>query len=97
MVAAFNNSSLGFVQLEQKVEGLLDAYADLKNPDFARVAQSIGFWGLAVDNADELDAAVARSSTGKLHGRRHHSCVIFPWTFSSMRRPTLRNSDHARR
>jgi pyruvate dehydrogenase (quinone) len=58
-VAVFNNSSLGFVELEQKVEGLLDAYTNLKNPDFARVAESIGFWGMAVDNADELDAAVA--------------------------------------
>jgi pyruvate dehydrogenase (quinone) len=58
-VAVFNNSSLGFVELEQKAEGLLDAYTNLKNPDFARVAQSIGFWGMAVDNADELDAAIA--------------------------------------
>jgi len=58
-IVVFNNSSLGFVELEQKVEGLLDAYTDLKNPDFARVAESIGFWSMRVDNADGLDAAVA--------------------------------------
>lgn len=58
-VAVFNNSSLGFVELEQKVEGLLDAYTDLKNPDFACVAEAIGFWGRTVRDAEALDEAVA--------------------------------------
>ena len=57
-VVVFNNASLGFVELEQKVEGLLDAYTDLKNPDFARVAEAIGFWGRSVRDAEELDGAV---------------------------------------
>ena len=57
-VAVFNNSSLGFVELEQKVEGLLDSYTDLKNPDFARVAQAIGFTAIRVDKADLLESAV---------------------------------------
>lgn len=57
-IAVYNNGSLGFVELEQKVEGLLDAYTDLKNPDFARVAEAIGIHGLRVDKAAELDAAV---------------------------------------
>ena len=39
-IAVFNNGSLGFVELEMKVEGLLDTYTNLKNPDFARVAAS---------------------------------------------------------
>jgi pyruvate dehydrogenase (quinone) len=41
-VAVFNNGALGFVEIEQKVEGLLDAYTDLHNPDFGRVAEAIG-------------------------------------------------------
>jgi pyruvate dehydrogenase (quinone) len=57
-VCIFNNSSLGFVELEQKVEGLLDAYTDLQNPDFARVAESIGFWGRRVEKSSDLAAAV---------------------------------------
>ena len=57
-VAVFNNSSLGFVELEQKVEGLLDAYTDLKNPDFALVARAMGFWARTVTDADALEAAV---------------------------------------
>ena len=57
-IVVFNNSSLGFVELEQKVEGLLDSYTDLKNPDFGKVAESIGLWGRHVDDPAELDAAV---------------------------------------
>ncbi|TFW16595.1 thiamine pyrophosphate-dependent enzyme [Duganella callida] len=57
-VAVYNNGSLGFVELEQKVEGLLDAYTDLKNPDFARVAQALGIYGQRVESADQLEEAV---------------------------------------
>lgn len=54
----YNNASLGFVELEQKVEGLLDAFTALTNPDFGRVAESIGMWGRRVEREDELDAAL---------------------------------------
>lgn len=57
-VAVFNNGALDFVEIEQKVEGLLDAYTDLVNPDFSRVAEAIGFRGWRVENAEDLDSAV---------------------------------------
>jgi pyruvate dehydrogenase (quinone) len=57
-VAVYNNGALDFVEIEQKVEGLLDAYTDLVNPDFARVAEAIGFRGWRVEKAEYLDAAV---------------------------------------
>jgi pyruvate dehydrogenase (quinone) len=57
-IAVFNNSSLGFVELEMKVEGLLDAYTNLENPDFARVAQAMGFHAQRVEQAEDLEAAV---------------------------------------
>ncbi|NIJ08185.1 pyruvate dehydrogenase (quinone) [Sphingomonas vulcanisoli] len=57
-VVVFNNSSLAFVELEMKVEGLLDSYTDLKNPDFGRVAEACGLWGRRVEKAEDLDAAV---------------------------------------
>jgi pyruvate dehydrogenase (quinone) len=57
-VAVFNNGSLGFVDLEQKVEGLLDAYTDLNNPDFAKVAEAIGLWGRRVERPEEISPAV---------------------------------------
>jgi pyruvate dehydrogenase (quinone) len=58
-VAVFNNGSLGFVELEQKVEGLLDAYTDLHNPNFARVAEAIGMWGIRVEDPTALEEAVS--------------------------------------
>ncbi|MGN8159909.1 thiamine pyrophosphate-dependent enzyme [Salinisphaera sp. RV14] len=58
-IVIFNNSSLGFVELEQKVDGLLDAYTELKNPDFGALAHAIGLWGRKVEAKHELDGAVA--------------------------------------
>lgn len=54
-----NNASLNFVELEQKVEGLLDNYTDLLNPDFARLAEVIGFHGRKVTRSG-LETAVQK-------------------------------------
>lgn len=57
-VIVYNNGSLGFVEMEQKVEGLLDAFTELKNPDFARLAEAMGIYGRRVESADTLDEAI---------------------------------------
>jgi pyruvate dehydrogenase (quinone) len=57
-IAVFNNSSLGFVEMEMKVEGLLNAYTDLVNPDFSKVAQAIGFHAQRVERDEDLEDAV---------------------------------------
>jgi len=57
-LVVFNNSALFFVELEQRVEGMLEAFTNLQNPDFARVAESIGLWGRKVSHGEELEAAV---------------------------------------
>ena len=57
-IVVFNNSSLNFVELEQKVEGLVDHYTDLQNPDFAKLAESIGIKGWKVNEPEELESAV---------------------------------------
>lgn len=54
----FNNESLGFVEMEQRVEGLLDAFTGLKNPDFSKVAQTLGLEGFRVDKNDQLEEAM---------------------------------------
>jgi pyruvate dehydrogenase (quinone) len=56
-VAVFNNGSLGFVELEMKAEEL-DAYTNLQNPDFAGVAQAIGFHARRLERAEDLEAAI---------------------------------------
>lgn len=57
-VVVYNNASLNFVELEQKVEGLLDNYTGLLNPDFGRLAEVIGFHGRTVTRSEDLEAAV---------------------------------------
>lgn len=54
----FNNNSLGFVEMEQRVEGLLDAYTSLQNPDFGALAKICGLYGARVEQADELEPAM---------------------------------------
>ncbi|MBA4754830.1 MAG: ubiquinone-dependent pyruvate dehydrogenase [Sphingobium sp.] len=57
-VVVYNNGALDFVEIEQKVEGLLDSYTELVNPDFARVAEAIGFRGWRVEKAQDLESMV---------------------------------------
>lgn len=59
-VVVFNNSSLNFVELEQKVEGLLDNYTDLKNPSFAELARVIGFDSYRVEKSLDLEENVKK-------------------------------------
>jgi len=57
-LAVVNNSSLGFVELEQRAEGLLPTYTDLQNPDFSKVAEACGYWAKRVEHGEDLDEAV---------------------------------------
>ncbi|EHJ93403.1 hypothetical protein KUC_0350 [Vreelandella boliviensis LC1] len=54
----YKNSPLSFVELEQKVEGLLDTYTKLENPDLGCVAQAMGLWGKRVEREDRLEDAI---------------------------------------
>lgn len=57
-IAVFDNGKLGFVEIEQKAEGMLDTFTKLKNPNFAEVARALGLWGQTVSKADQLEDAV---------------------------------------
>jgi pyruvate dehydrogenase (quinone) len=57
-VVVFNNGSLATAAFEQKVEGFLDHYTDLVNPDFAKVAEAIGFWSRRVSDPYDVPAVV---------------------------------------
>lgn len=54
----YNNSSLDFVSMEMKADGLLDSYTSLENPNFAQVAQAMGLKGIRVERVAELDKAI---------------------------------------
>jgi pyruvate dehydrogenase (quinone) len=57
-IVVYNNGSLDFVELEMKVEGLLNAYTDLKNPNFAKLAEVIGLAAWRVERNEDLEAAI---------------------------------------
>jgi pyruvate dehydrogenase (quinone) len=54
----FNNRSLGMVQLEMQVEGLPNNETDMVNPDFAMVAQAMGFKGITVTDPTKVENAL---------------------------------------
>jgi pyruvate dehydrogenase (quinone) len=58
-VVVFNNSSLGFVELEMKAAGLIDYATDLVNPDFAKLAESAGILGIQIKNPEDLRPALS--------------------------------------
>jgi pyruvate dehydrogenase (quinone) len=58
-VVVFDNGKLGFVEIEQKTEGMVGLYTDLKNPDFGAVARAMGLWGAKVEQASELEGGIA--------------------------------------
>lgn len=59
-IVVVNNQSLNFVELEQKIEGLLDNYTYLLNPDFGKVAESMGIFGMTQKTGDGLEEAVQK-------------------------------------
>ncbi|MEA4837337.1 MAG: ubiquinone-dependent pyruvate dehydrogenase [Rhodospirillaceae bacterium] len=57
-IVVFNNSVLGFVELEQKVAGYLDANVSLKNPDLGAIAREMGYLGRRVTRSDQLEGTL---------------------------------------
>ena len=57
-VIVLNNGTLGFVEMEMKANGFLDTGCDLKNPDFARMADAMGVGGIRVEKPQQLKGAI---------------------------------------
>ena len=53
-VIVFKNDSLAFVELEMKAAGIVDFGTDLRNPDFARIAEGAGVLGLSATTAEDV-------------------------------------------
>src|SRR6201991_888978 len=56
-VIVLNNGTLGFVEMEMKAGGFLDVGCDLKNPDFAAMAEAMGIKGIRVEKPQDLRSA----------------------------------------
>jgi pyruvate dehydrogenase (quinone) len=57
-VVVFHNCKLGFVDMEQKVAGYLPTGVDLKNPNFAKMAEAVGILGVRVEDPADLARTV---------------------------------------
>jgi pyruvate dehydrogenase (quinone) len=57
-VIVLNNGTLGFVEMEMKASGFLDTACDLKNPNFALMAEAMGVRGIRVEKPQELRSAI---------------------------------------
>ncbi|HTP34480.1 MAG TPA: ubiquinone-dependent pyruvate dehydrogenase [Candidatus Acidoferrales bacterium] len=53
-MVVFNNSSLGFIELEMKAAGILEFATDLENPDFAKMAEAAGVLGLKAETPEQV-------------------------------------------
>jgi pyruvate dehydrogenase (quinone) len=58
-VVVFNNGTLGFIELEQKSTGFLPFGTEFKNPNFAAMAEAVGFRGIRIEDPGEVGDAIA--------------------------------------
>jgi pyruvate dehydrogenase (quinone) len=58
-VVVFNNSALGFIEIEQKSSGFLDFGTSFKNPNFAAMAEASGVRGIRIEDPAAVDKGIA--------------------------------------
>src|ERR1700678_1920092 len=58
-VVVFNNGALGFIELEQKSAGFPNIGTDLKNPNFAAMAEAVGVRGIRLERPSDVEAGIA--------------------------------------
>jgi pyruvate dehydrogenase (quinone) len=58
-VVVFNNGALGFVELEQKSTGFISTGTELKNPNFAAMAEAVGIRGIRLENPGDVESGIA--------------------------------------
>jgi pyruvate dehydrogenase (quinone) len=60
-VVVFRNDALAFVELEMKAAGILDFATDLRNPDFARIAEAAGLLGLTAETPEQVRPMIGQA------------------------------------
>ena len=58
-VVVFDNSALGFIEIEQKSSGFINMGTELVNPDFAAVAEAVGIRGIRLEDPGEVEDGIA--------------------------------------
>ncbi len=60
-IVVFNNGLLGFVDIEMKAAGFLPFGTDLKNPNFAAMAEALGILGIRTEDPGDVRPAIERA------------------------------------
>jgi len=60
-IVVFDNSALGMVKLEMEVLGFPDYQTDLKNPNFAKLAEAIGMMGVRIENPADISSGLNKA------------------------------------
>src|SRR5260370_18753130 len=58
-VVVFNNSALGFIEVEHRSSGFLDFGTQFKNPNFSAMAEACGVRGIRLEDPADVDKGVA--------------------------------------
>jgi pyruvate dehydrogenase (quinone) len=58
-VVVFNNSALGFIELEQKSTGFINTGTELVNPNFANMAEAVGVKGIRLEHPRDVEEGIA--------------------------------------
>jgi pyruvate dehydrogenase (quinone) len=64
-VVVLNNGTLGFVELEMKAAGFVDTAVELRNPNFAAMAEAMGVKGFRVEDPAKLEGVLREALAHK--------------------------------
>jgi len=59
-IVLFNNRSLGMVKLEMEVAGIPDVETDMLNPDFDKLAEAMGMFGVTINSPVEVETTLQK-------------------------------------
>jgi pyruvate dehydrogenase (quinone) len=60
-IVLFNNRSLNMVKLEMQVAGIPDVETDMLNPDFVKLAEAMGMYGIQINDPADVRPALEKA------------------------------------
>jgi len=60
-IVLFNNRSLGMVKLEMEVAGIPDVETDMLNPDFDKLADAMGMYGITISEPADVKSVLQKA------------------------------------
>ena len=60
-IVLFNNRSLGMVKLEMEVAGIPDIETDMLNPDFTKLAEAMGMFGITISDPSDVKSTLEKA------------------------------------